>query len=98
VARIAERSWLARALHAEPGGVEPELLQDLPPELARDVRTWQERVRQEGWRLDADEWALGLLTLIRLATPARAAEAPVPESSIGRESSEEPSISMETGD
>jgi hypothetical protein len=66
-ARIAELVRIAQALHREAGGGATAELQALPLELARDVRTWQERVRQEGWQLDAEEWTLGLLTLIRLA-------------------------------
>lgn len=66
-ARIADYARVARALHAEANGGGRAALEALPPGLARDVRTWQERVRQEGWQLDAEEWTLGLLTLIRLA-------------------------------
>lgn len=74
-ARIAEYGRIAQALHREAGGGVTAELDALPRALARDVRTWQERVRQEGWQLDAEEWTLGLLTLIRLAEPADSAEA-----------------------
>lgn len=66
---------IAQALQREASGGAPAELDALPLELARDVRTWQERVRQEGWQLDAEEWTLGLLTLLRLAEPVDAAEA-----------------------
>lgn len=74
-AQIAEYLRIAQALHTQAGGGAPAQLESLPLELARDVRTWQERVRQEGWQLDAEEWTLGLLTLVRLAEPADSAEA-----------------------
>jgi hypothetical protein len=38
-------------------------LDELPSRLAREVGEWQERVRQNGWQLDTEEWMLGLLTL-----------------------------------
>lgn len=74
-ARITEHVRVAQALHAQSGGSDTVQLEHWPPELAREVRAWQERVRQEGWQLDADEWTLGLLTLSRLAEPADAVEA-----------------------
>jgi hypothetical protein len=74
-ARNADYVRIARALHREAGGGASAELEALPLELARDVRAWQERVRQEGWQLDAEEWMLGLSTLIRLAELADSAEA-----------------------
>jgi hypothetical protein len=72
---IAEYERIARELYSEAVGGEAARLERLPLALARDVRAWQERVRQEGWQLDVEEWTLGLLTLIRLAERADAAEA-----------------------
>jgi hypothetical protein len=48
---------------ASAGAAARAALASLPPRLALEVGEWQERVRQNGWRLDTEQWLLGLLTL-----------------------------------
>jgi hypothetical protein len=75
-ARIAETRCIAQALALQDPQAEAArssaALEHLPERLLLEVAEWRERTRRNGWRLDAEQWSIGLLTLRCLDDHARA--------------------------